>query len=129
VTVKVAVALVAVVPLLATASCGGSHAPKPGGGIGAAAGPADAQTFTIMGNDRDQFVPQTVTAKPGVLTLTLRNGGVPHDLTFDDHSLPGIGVVSGSATKSVTVTLRRPGTYVFQCTIHPGMEGKLVISG
>jgi plastocyanin len=111
------------------AACGGSHAPRPGGGIGTATGPATAQVFTIHGNDRDQFVPQTVLAKVGVLTLTLRNGGVPHDLQFQKPGLPGISVVSGSGTKSAVITFSEPGTYAFVCTIHPGMAGKVVVSG
>jgi plastocyanin len=112
-----------------TAACGGSHEPKAGGGTGTTTGPADAQTFTIRGNDQDQYVPQTVAAKVGTLTLTLQNGGVPHNLTFQDTSLPGIGVVSGSGTKSTRLTFRTAGTFVFECTIHPGMEGKVVVSG
>lgn len=121
------VALIAALCL--AAACGGSHEPKAGGGSGTAAGPADAQTFTVHGNDRDQFVPQTVQAKVGRLTLSLQNGGVPHNLTFKDTSLQGIGVVSGSGTKSTTLTFRSAGTFVFECTIHPGMEGKVVVSG
>jgi plastocyanin len=119
----------AAVALLLAAACGGSHAPTSAGGVGVAIGPASAQTFALHGNDRDQFVPQTVSAVVGVLTLTLQNGGVPHDLAFNDSALPGIGVVDGSATKATTLTFSRPGTYVFTCTIHPGMEGRVVVKG
>lgn len=115
--------------LTGLAACGGSHAPKSGGGAESAAGPASAQTFTVHGNDRDQFVPQTIAAKVGTLTLSLQNGGVPHNLTFKTSGLPGIATVSGGATKSTTLTFTTPGTYVFECTIHPGMEGKVVVSG
>jgi len=115
--------------LAGTAACGGSHAPKSGGGAEAASGPATAQTFTIHGTDRDQFMPQTLAAKVGTLTLTLQNGGVPHNLTFKSDRLPSIGTVSGSATKSTTLTFDAPGTFVFECTIHPGMEGKIVVTG
>ena len=117
----------ALVCLLAAAACGGSHAPTNGGGVGTAVGPPQQQTFTIHGTDRQQFSPQTVKAHVGTLTLTLENGGVPHDLTFKSGGLAGIGVVSGSATKSTTLQLSAPGTYVFVCTIHPGMDGKLVV--
>ena len=115
--------------LALVAACGGSHAPKAGGGVGAASGPAGAQVFTIHGNDRQQFVPQVVQAKVGRLILTLRNGGVPHNLTFRTAGLPAIGTVSGAATKSATITFTAPGTYTFTCTIHPGMDGKVVVSG
>jgi plastocyanin len=111
------------------AACGGSHAPKAGGGVGTAAGPATAQTFTIHGTDRDQFVPQTVAAKVGTLSLALQIGGVPHNLTFKDPALPGIPVVSGGGTRTTTLTFDKPGTYAFECTIHPGMDGKVVVSG
>lgn len=121
--------LLVVLALIAVAGCGGSHAPKAGGGTGTTSGPDDAQTFTVHGNDDDQFVPQTITARVGTVTLTLRNGGVPHNLTFQDRSLHGIGVVSGAQSKSTTVTFDRPGTYAFVCTIHPGMDGKVVVGG
>jgi plastocyanin len=121
--------LLAVLPLAAVAACSGSHAPKSGGGVGTTAGAPSAQTFTIHGNDRDQFVPQTVEAKVGSLTLTLQNGGVPHNLTFQSSALQGISTVSGSETKSTTLTFSSPGTYTFVCTIHPGMTGKVVVTG
>ena len=121
--------LLAAASLVAATACGGSHAPQSGGGVGQAAGPATAQAFTIHGNDREQFVPQTVQAKVGTLTLTLQNGGVPHNLTFASKGLPGIPVVSGAASKSTTLTFDAPGTYVFSCTIHPGMDGKIVVTG
>jgi plastocyanin len=120
--------LAALTVALAVAGCGGSHAPRPGGGVGTTEGPADAQVFTIHGNDRDQFVPQTVQARVGVLTLALRNGGVPHNLVFQSGGLPAIGVVSGSGVKSTRLTFTAPGTYDFVCTIHPGMDGKVVVS-
>ena len=115
--------------LALVAGCGGSHAPKAAGGVGTTVGPATAQVFTIHGNDRQQFLPQTVQARVGRLTLTLQNGGVPHNLTFRTQGLPGIGTVSGAATKSTTLTFTAPGSYTFVCTIHPGMEGKVVVSG
>jgi plastocyanin len=83
----------------------------------------------VHGNDNDQFVPQTIAAKVGTLTLTLRNGGVPHNLTFRDAALHGIGVVSGAESKSTTLTFDRPGSYAFVCTIHPGMDGKVLVEG
>jgi plastocyanin len=102
--------------------------PAPGSGTGTAEGPATAQTFTIHGTDRDQYVPATVAAKVGTLTLTLQNGGVPHNLAFRDGGFPGIAAVSGAGRRSTTLTFDKAGTYVFECTIHPGMSGKVVVS-
>lgn len=123
--------LIATASLVAAAACGGSSggAAVEGGSSASTVGPADAQTFTMRGKDNDTFDPQTLTAKVGKLTLTLQNGGVPHNLTFKDGSLPGISTVSGSETKSTTLTFDKAGTFVFECTIHPGMEGKVVVEG
>lgn len=124
----VAMTAVASAALALLAGCSGSREPSGSGGLGTAGGPPSAQTFTLHGNDQRQFVPQTVQAKVGTLTLTLQNGGVPHNVTFKQSGLPGISAVSGSATKSVVLVFSTPGTYDFECTIHPGMDGKVVVT-
>lgn len=115
--------------VLLLAACGGQSDSKPaaGSGTGTTEGPAEAQTFTIRGTDADAFSPATVQARVGQLTLTLQNGGVPHDLVFADKALPGIAAVRGPATRSTVLTFGRAGTYRFVCTIHPGMTGKVVV--
>jgi plastocyanin len=122
--------LLLVVLLVLTAACGGGSdsTPEPGTGTGVADGPPTAQTFTIRGTDRDQYAPATVQAKVGTLTLTMQTGGVPHDLVFADKALPGIATTSAGSPKSTTLTFARPGTFTFECTIHPGMAGKIVVS-
>jgi len=122
----------ALAPLLLAgllAGCGGQSdsTAAPGTGTGTADGPADAQTFTIRGTDADRFDPATVQAKVGRLTLTLQSGGVPHNLMFDDPALHGISAVSGTATKSTALVFDRAGTYTFECTLHPGMTGRVVV--
>ncbi|MCA1713145.1 MAG: cupredoxin domain-containing protein [Actinobacteria bacterium] len=116
---------------LLAAACGSpsaENAPPTGSGTGTADGPASAQTFLVRGNDRDQFVPATIAAKVGTLDLTLQIDGVPHNLTFSDKALPSIPTLSSGAKKSTTLTFDKPGTYDFECTIHPGMTGKVVVS-
>ena len=110
--------------------CGGTSdsTPAAGTGTGTADGPPAAQTFTIHGTDADAYDPATVQAKVGQLTLSLSNGGVPHNLMFGDKALKGIPVVSSGTTKSTQLTLDRTGTYTFVCTLHPGMSGKLVVA-
>jgi plastocyanin len=129
--VKLSLPVVLPAVLLAAllAACGGQSdsEPEPGTGTGTAEGPADAQTFTIHGTDADTFDPATVQAKVGELTLSLSNGGVPHNLMFDDKAFKGIPVVNGSGTKSTVLTFDRPGTYTFECTLHPGMSGRVVV--
>jgi plastocyanin len=122
----------------ATACGGGSDAPDASdagvaesssapAATGAPGGTA-AQTFLLMGNDNDEFVPKTVNAKVGTLTLTLKNGNVPHNVVFRDDAFEGIPTISGDETASTTLTFPKAGTYDFTCTIHPGMDGKIVVS-
>lgn len=127
-----------VVPLLAVSACGGggggdtaSGGGGPSGGSGtlAAQGAADAQTATISGTKKLTFSPATVTAQPGTLKLTLSNtDGVPHDLQFSDSSLGKDIPVVTTGKSTGTYTFSKAGTYQFVCTLHPGMEGKVVVS-
>ena len=123
----------AALPLLALVACGGGGGDDGGTGGGggevAAQGPPEAQTATVVGNAKLEFVPTTVTAKPGTVALTMEiEGGVPHNLVFDeDTEGEDIETISsGSATSSFTFD--QPGTYDFVCTLHPGMDGRVVVS-
>ena len=117
---------------VAATGCAGSSAPSQGAGApaapgAAASGPATAQQFFLRGNDQDEFSPKTFSAKVGTLDLTLQNGSVPHNVVFDDESLPGIPTISGEERKTTRLTFGKPGTYTFVCTIHPGMTGAVVV--
>lgn len=122
-----------VLPLLAVTACGGGGS---GGtssvtsnGTVAAAGSPTAQTAQVDGQDVLKFKPNVVTAKVGALTLTMHNAGqVPHNLEFDDSSLGKLGLVSGGQSKQLKLTFAKAGTFTFQCTIHPGMTGKVIVS-
>ncbi len=124
-----AAALLLLVPTLAVSACGGAgDAPSLAGAV-SAEGPPEAQTATVVANARLAFAPETVRAQVGTLTLTMRiEGGVPHDLAFDDS---GVGsplplIPSGSATQAYT--FGAPGTYGFVCTVHSGMDGQVIVS-
>ncbi len=123
------VLLVALLLLLAACGTQGSHATASTKGAVTAAGPPGAQTATVVAGSDLQFAPGTVRAAVGRLALTMTiQGGVPHNLTFDDRSLgaPVPTVPSGSSTQ--TYTFSRPGTYRFVCTIHTGMVGQVIVS-
>lgn len=121
-----------VVPLVLVAGCG-SGSSKPAadsGGAGTtASGPASAQTAQVDGTNALKFAPSVVQAKVGSLTLTFANTGqVPHNLVFDDSALGRTSTVDGGSKQVLTLTLAKAGTYAFQCTFHPGMTGKVVVS-
>ncbi len=118
---------------LALAGCGGSSSATVAEQAGSAptataSGAPSAQEFFLQGNDQDEFVPARFSAKVGSLALTLRNGAVPHNVVFDDSSLTGIPTISGAETKTTMLTFAKAGTYTFVCTIHPGMDGAIVVS-
>ena len=115
------------------AACGGGGDDEGGGGSGGssvtAEGEPGAQQATVVGNASLAFVPNRVEAVPGTLELALEiEGGVPHNLVFDDESVgTGIETISeGSATGSFTFPAA--GSYDFVCTLHPGMDGEVVVS-
>ena len=112
-------------------ACSGSSEGSADGGAAApqesASGAPAAQKFFLRGNDEDLFVPKRFAAKVGTLELTLQSGNVPHNVVFDDPSLTGIPTINGDERKSATLTFSKPGTYSFVCTIHPGMDGEIVV--
>jgi plastocyanin len=114
--------------LLAVGCSGGSSSDEDGGAV-TTTGTADAQTATVDMNDKLQFVPTTVNAKVGSVTLDVVNVGmVPHNLHFDDDALGKTGTIDGKADEKLTVTFSQAGTFTFVCTFHPGMTGKVVVS-
>ena len=115
-------------PAVVLAGCGGGGTTASTADAVTATGPPDAQTATVVGNTRLKFVPETVQAKVGALALTMTiQGGVPHNLVFDQAGLgtPIPTIPSGSSTQTYTFT--KPGTYSFVCTIHSGMIGQVIV--
>ena len=113
--------------VLALAACGGGS-DREGETAVDASGPADAQTVTVVSNDRIEFEPDTVRAQVGVLVLTHRNGGsVPHNLVFEDESLGGTKTLKEGQEEQLRLTFSQAGTYDFVCTIHSGQDGKVVV--
>lgn len=72
------------------------------------------------------FVPTSVPA--GTTVTWTNNSGVAHDVTS---TTDGYGFASGpfSPGNSFSYTFVTPGTYTYTCTIHPGMNGVLTVTG
>jgi len=116
---------------LGLAACGGGGsegaAPSTAGAVTATSS-GSGQAATVLATTTLTFAPETVSAQPGALALTMTiDGGTPHDLTFDDTSVgaPIPVTVSGSATQ--TFTFKGSGAYRFVCTLHSGMVGQVVV--
>ena len=84
--------------------------------LGVAAIPAFAATKTVRVDD-NVFSPKAITAKRGDKIRFVWVGDNPHNVK-------GAGINIGvKRSGSKTVTVKKAGT--FQCTIHPGMTGRI----
>jgi plastocyanin len=111
----VPLALVAVV----LAGCGG------GGEDNGGADAAPVNGVTAVGAKDNQFTPPAIEVPAGTeVTWEFQDRFVPHDVTGD-------GFTSGEPRRSGTFThtFDRPGTYPYRCTLHSGMDGRVVVTG
>lgn len=78
-----------------------------------------------------KFLASSATAKPGSVTLKMKNmSSVPHDIAIKG-AVNQVGpVVTGGGVSTVTATLK-PGTYEFYCSVDgheaAGMKGTLTV--
>jgi plastocyanin len=113
--VLAALAIAAVV----VAGCGGDE------GGGDAADAALVSGVTEVAAKDNQFTPPAIQVTAGTtVTWTFDDRFVPHDVRGD-------GFTSGDPRRggSFTHTFDRPGTYAYRCTLHDGMDGRVVVTG
>lgn len=71
------------------------------------------------------FSPASLTIKAGDTVLFVNRDDVPHTATraakgaFDTESL--------SQGRNMKITFANPGEYTYNCSIHPSMEGRIVV--
>lgn len=105
----------------APSSSGGSTAP------GRAAASLGKASVDVSATDQLVFVPATQHARVGQVIEWTNTGTVLHTVTFDAYpALSDSALQPGGGTWSVRFT--QAGTYPYRCTIHPGMNGMLVVS-
>jgi plastocyanin len=104
---------------LALAGCGGGG--DGDGGGGAAAAPMTGVTQVAAKDNK--FTPGAIQVAVGTeVTWEFKDRFVPHDVTGD-------GWASGEPQRSGTYThtFNQPGTYPYRCTLHDGMDGRVVV--
>ncbi len=84
---------------------------------------------TVTATSADQFKPGKTSAKVGqVVQWTVAPDSVPHNVTWDtDQSINSPPSIGPGGTWQVKFTTA--GTYTYHCTIHPGMDGQITVSG
>jgi len=106
----------------AIAACGGgdsSTAPPPP--------PPPVPAATVQATPSDQFTPGNVALLQGG-TVTFEFGTVAHDVFFDGAPAGAPANISeGQSNRSLTLTFNTKGTFNYNCHIHPGMHGTVVV--
>jgi plastocyanin len=70
------------------------------------------------------FAPAEITIAPGESITWTNDDGAPHELEFDD-ATPGSDLLLPGARFSRRFD--RPGTYDYNCSVHPYMTGRVVV--
>jgi plastocyanin len=130
-----ALLLACVALALVAAGCGDDDDDDGGGGGGAATteqpagggedGGGGGGGGTEVSEEGIAFVPAEVTVGVGDTVTWTNNDSVDHDVTADGFSSgePG-GMAPG---ESFEHTFDEAGTFDYVCTVHPGMEGTVVV--
>ncbi len=127
-------AATAVVLAFVLAAC--SSAPESSGDGDAPSADAGGEIIEItVGTDDGAellFDPTEITVPAGAtIRLTFNNEStVPHNLTFDDPiNAATENIVDPGASETIEFTAPESGEYTYVCTLHPGMEGTLIVEG
>ena len=71
------------------------------------------------------FAPAEITIAPGESVTWTNDDGAPHGLEFNDGA-PGIDPLLPKA--SFSRRFDRPGTYDYNCSVHPYMTGRVIVA-
>ena len=78
-----------------------------------------------IGIDNFKFAPSPLTVKAGTKVLWINNDDVPHLIVSTQNKFRQSSVLDTNQRFSVTLT--RSGTYDYFCSLHPMMQGKIIV--
>ena len=81
----------------------------------------DDQTVAVIDNDYD---PDDLEVSAGATVEWVIEGDVAHTVTFDDEDSGNL-----DSGQSYARTFDDPGEFDYVCTIHPGMDGTVTVTG
>lgn len=76
--------------------------------------------------DQHMFMPATLTIHPGDKVTWINKDTDPHTVTSDDHGKTFNSNVL-DAGQSWSFTFSKTGTFGYYCTVHPYMQGTVVV--
>jgi plastocyanin len=79
--------------------------------------------FTIQ----ETFVPNQVTITPGSSVVFAFGGGIPHNVIFDRSAAGAPADIQIAKDVANTRTFGSRGSFKFDCTVHPGMSGEILV--
>ena len=89
--------------------------------------PTPVVAATVQATPSEQFTPGRINLTVGG-TVTYAFGSLAHNVFFDNAPTGAPdNITAPSSNKSVTLTFNTKGTYVYNCHIHPGMQGTVVV--
>jgi len=113
--------LAASLALAVLAACGGDSPTEP------VVNQTPVPEATVQATPAEKFTPGQITLTAGG-TVTFAFGSLAHNVFFDnDPAGAPDNIPDASANKSVTRTFTTAGTYNYNCHIHPGMRGTVVV--
>jgi plastocyanin len=124
--------IVAIVALLVACSAPGAATPPPSG----ACVVADASNTVALSAKNIKFSALCIEAAAGtpIIIKFTNEESVPHNVTvYTDNSkqsviVQGDTITGPGKTTTITVPAQQPGQLYFACTIHPQMNGALVVT-
>jgi 3',5'-cyclic-AMP phosphodiesterase len=87
--------------------------------------PAATHGPNEIGIDNFAFAPATLTVKSGTKVVWINDDDVPHLIVNVEGKFASSKVLDTNQRHSVTLTA--PGTYKYFCSLHPQMQGKIVV--
>jgi plastocyanin len=85
--------------------------------------PGDSSTGVTISNFK--FTPNPLTVKAGARVTVTNDDSAAHTVTADDGQSFDTGTLDQGSSKTISVT--KPGTYPYHCSIHAFMHGKLIV--
>lgn len=99
------------------------------GGVGAAGADEVADDATIAAPaNATVWLPPEVSIQPDdTVTWTFESGGLPHNVRSSSSNWSFAPTGNSPTTTPVSYTFPTPGRYDFVCSIHPGMDGTVIV--
>ena len=120
---SIAVAVAATAMLLA--GCGDStgNASSPPKSTSTPATPASGGSAVSISNFK--FAPASLTVKSGAKVTVTNEDSTAHTATADDGNSFDTGPLDQGSSQTISVS--KPGSYAYHCSIHPFMKGTIVV--